>query len=339
MIKTMRYKTIDKLRNVEQTKDSEEHEDNLSFTFFDDADGSTVDVGIGTEIDPSLRHSPIVDPDPSTLTDPAEPAQEDATPLSEDGQPIPVDQPSSVLQAPPNPEEQVLQDEIKPNFGLIIAAADDTSSSEPSNSTIDDFKAREARVKSLEALRSQVFSRNIKVNEVSPKEPTLIQGSLDIVGNEDAEAVPLNSDLEKLDAEYDKSKEKVAGLIIEGKAPLADQASTQTVTQTSTPVIIQVNTPTTTETSTKPQKPWLIRILYNGVSELLGSILKVILWFSITVIVSFGLILLAYFAWAQHTDSGLSTYEVTLKCLGDLKGIGVAVYEFLSFTIRGNEGE
>lgn len=317
MIKTMRYKTIDKLRNVEQTKDSEEHEDNLPFTFFDDADGSTVDVGIGTEIDPSLRHSPIVDPEPSTPTDPAEPAHED-DPQPEPDQPTPADQPSSVLQAPLNPEEQVPQDEIKSNFGLIIAAAEQSDNPEPDRSSVDDFKEQIRKsAKLFEDTRSHMSSRNITVNQSTHSthstEPT---GFLDIV-EESVEAAPLPIDVvEKLEAEYAKPKDNVGGLIVDGKP-----ATNQSTAKSREPWIIS--------TFIVAPIKWLFRSLYNGVREAIGYIGKFV---AIVILI---LILTIVFN-MYFIDSELSASEIVMPIYEGVKKFFTTVWEDISSAFRGN---
>lgn len=320
MINTMRHQTIDRQANVEQTKGSGEHEDNLPFIFFDDPDGSTVDVGIGTEIDPSLRHSPIVDPDPSTPTDPTEPAHKDATPQSEDGQPIPVDQPSSVLQAPPNPEEQVPQDEIKPNFGLIIAAAEQSDNPEPDRSSVasvDDFKEKMSKsAKLFEDTRSHMSSRNITVNQSTHSthstEPT---GFLDIE-EESVEAPLLPFDnLEKLDEEYAKPKDIIGGLVIDGK-PAANQPNA------------------------KSREPWAVRVfivspvkwLFNDLfKDGVKGILKFIGLFFLILLLS-GIATVLYNA---HT-TGQQPLEIALQLYSDAKEFVRVVYRDISSAIRGN---
>jgi hypothetical protein len=318
MINIMRHQTIDKLRNVEQTKDSEEHEDNLTFTFFNDPDGSTVDVGIGTEIDPTLRHLPIVDPDPSTPSDPAEPAHEDTAPQPEPDQPTSVDQPSSVLQAPHNPEEQVPQDEIKPNFGLIIAAAEQSDNPEPDSSSVDDFKEKISKsAKLFEETRFHMSSRNIIINHSTHStHSSELMGFLDIE-EESVESAPLPIDnLEKLDEEYTKPKDNVGGLIIDGKLAATDKSSS------------------------KSSEPWAVRVfivapikrlfhvLYNdgvkGISKFIGLIFLILLLSGIATVF-----------YNAHT-TGQPPLEIALQLYSDAKEFVRVVYKDISSAIRGN---
>lgn len=317
MINTLRHQTIDKLRNFEQIKDSEEHGDNLPFTFFDDADGSTVDVGIGTEIDPSLRHSSMIDPDPSTPTNPSEPAHEDAAPQPESNQPTPTDQPSPVLQARPNPEEQVPQDEIKSNIGLFIAAADDSSNSEPDRSSVDDFKEKMSKsAKLFEDTRSHMSSHNITVNQFTHSNHSTEPTGFLYIEEESVETIPLPiDDLEKLEADYTNPKDNVGGLIVDGKP-----ATNQSTTKSSEPWAVRVFI-------VAPIK-WLFHVLYNdgvkGISKFIGLIFLILLLS--------GIVTVFYNA---HT-TGQQPLEIALQLYSDAKKFVRAVYRDISSAIRGN---
>lgn len=312
MINLMRHQTIDRQRNVEQTKDSEKHEDIFPFTFFDNADGSTVDVGIGTEINPTLRHSPIVDPDPRTLTDPAEPAHEN-DPQPEPEQPTPVDQ-----QDISDPEEQVPQDEIKPNSGLIIAAAEQSDKPEPDSSSIDDLKEQISKsAKLFEDTRSHISSHKITVNQSTHSIHSAESiGFLDIEGESvEAPLLPFD-DVEKLEAEYVKPKDNVGRLTIDGKPAAPHQSST------------------------KSREPWAVRVfivapikglfhaLYdNGImkiSKFIGVIFLFLLLSGIATVV-----------YNAH-KTGQPPLEIALQLYSDAKEFVRVVYSDISSAIRGN---
>ncbi|MFD1957776.1 hypothetical protein ACFSL6_27275 [Paenibacillus thailandensis] len=313
MINLTRHQTIDRQRNVEQTKDSEEHEDIFPFTFFDNADGSTVDVGIGTEINPTLRHSPIVDPDPRTLTDPAEPAHEN-DPQPEPNQPTPIDQ-----QDISDPEEQVPQDEIKPNFGLIIAAAEQSDNPEPDRSSVDDLKEHISKsAKLFEDTRSHMSSHNITVNQSTHStHSTESMGFLDI--EEESVEAPLLpfDDVEKLEAEYVKPKDNVGRLTIDGKPAAPHQSSTKSREPWAVRVFIVA-----------PIR-WLFRSLHNGVREAVGYIGKFV---AIVVLI---LILTIVFN-MYFNDSELSASEIVMPIYEGVKKVCITLYEDISSAIKGN---
>jgi hypothetical protein len=312
MINLMRHQSSDRQRNVERNKDSGEHEDNLPFTFFDD--GTPVNVGIGTEIDPTLRHSPIVDPEPSIPFDLADPAHEDDS-QPEPDQPTPVDQPSSVLQDTFDPEEQVSQDEIKPSFGLIIAAAEQSGNPEPERLSVDDFKEKIIRsAKLFEDTRSHISSHNITVNQSTHStEPT---GFLDIE-EESVEAAPLPiDDVEKLEAEYAKPKDNVGGLIVDGKP-----ATNQSTTKSREPWIVS--------TFIVAPIKWLFRSLYNGVREAVGYTGKFVA--IVVLILIFTIVFNIYF-----NDSELSASEIVMPIYEGVKKVCITLWEDISSAIRGN---
>ncbi|WP_201317557.1 hypothetical protein [Paenibacillus sp. EPM92] len=321
MINLMRHQSSDRQRNVERNKDSSEHEDNLSFTFFDEVDGSTVDVGIGTEIDPILRHSPIVDPEPPTPSDLVEPAHED-DPQPETDQPTPVDLPSSV-QDISDPEEQVPQDEIKPSFGLIIAAAEQSDNPEPENSSIDDLKEQISKsAKLFEDTRSHISSRKITVNQSTQStHSTESAGFLDIEEESvEAPLIPFD-DVEKLDEEYVKPKDNVGGLIIEGNQAATDQSGAKS------------REPWLVSTFIVAPIRWLFRALYyHGVREIIGFIGNLMKFLLISAVLTVG----AYIVMAHTSDSGLSALEMATQHYEVLKKVGVTLYYDISSAMRGN---
>src|SRR5690606_21866522 len=151
---------------------------------------------------------------------------------------------------------------IKPNIGLIIAAADDSRILEPDKSSIDDLKEQINKSEKLfEETRTFMSSHNIRVKQFTHStHSTESTGFIDIE-KEPVEDPLLPIDVEKLDEEYSSSKETIGGLLIHS-SPAADQTS------------INSREPWIVSTFIVAPIKWLFRSLYNGVREAIGYIGK-----------------------------------------------------------------
>ncbi len=317
MSNVMRQLITERQRIVARDKFSEEDED-VSFHFFDD--GSTVNIGIGTEVDPTIRLAHIDDPEPPIPSEPVEPADK-VEPQSESEQATQDPEPASLHQDEVNlKSDQVISptDEIKPNSGLIIAAAEQSDKPEPDSSSIDDLKEQISKsAKLFEDTRSHISSHKITVNQSTHSIHSAESiGFLDIEGESvEAPLLPFD-DVEKLEAEYVKPKDNVGRLTIDGKPAAPHQSST------------------------KSREPWAVRVfivapikglfhaLYdNGImkiSKFIGVIFLFLLLSGIATVV-----------YNAH-KTGQPPLEIALQLYSDAKEFLRVVYSDISSAIRGN---
>lgn len=318
----MKQLVTDGQGSVVKNKDNKEYEDTILFDFFDDGTGS-VNIG-GIEVDVSSGHSNSAFGNPETTTPPELAEVDDKRPESvqfnSDDQPV-------LIQQKGNNSEDVTEfaptDRITPNLS-IFAAAEESVNSESGNSVVDDLKAQMSKsAKLLEETRSRISNHQIKVDHVVPKEPSHFVGSLDIE-DETVEAVPLPSNLDEVEAEYDKSGEKVGGLVVDGATPAADTNSTTS------------------------KEPWLVRtfivapirglfraLYYHGLRDLFGFFGNLLKFALISGVITVGV----YIVMAHYSDSGLSAVEMAMQHYAAVKKVVVTLWSDVSSEVRGNEGQ
>jgi hypothetical protein len=302
----------------------------ISISFFNDGNGDTINIGIGTEISPSVMiESSATHNDDQEQPEPVAPLESvaDDKPVEADctDEPdIAID--SGILSDEDNTDSETNKEDTNLDIPLsepMLQIEDGQSNTEPEPSITNNIDSDiiEKSAKLFEETRSSMQSRLFTLTETdSLRQTKLKSGSLTLP---DVEAdIPIIDDAEKLDEQYrdltTQVKEKIVTVEVD-KVTAADRAGKAVNWFTDTFIVSPVK--------------GLFRALHNGIVNFIGFIGSLLKFVLISTVATVGI----YIIIAHYSDSGLSAYEMAMQHYEAIKKIIVTLYNDISSVVRGKD--
>ncbi|WP_028987437.1 hypothetical protein [Thermicanus aegyptius] len=305
--------------------------DDISISFFNDGNGDTINIGIGTEISPSVviessaaHNDDQEQPEPVAPLEPVaddEPIEADCT----DEPDIAID--SGIFSDEDNTDSETNKEDTNLDIPLsepMLQIEDGQSNTEPEPPLTDNIDADiiERSAKLLEETKSWMKNHQVNLPEINFNTHPQSQKS-GLLTLPDVEAdIPIIDDADKLDEQYrdlaTPVKEKIVTVEVD-KVTAADRAGKAVNWLTDTFIVSPVK--------------GLFRALHNGIVNFIGFIGSLLKFVLISTVATVGI----YIIIAHYSDSGLSPYEMAIQHYEAIKKIIVTLYNDIFSEVRGKD--